>query len=149
MEQVVYHRGEHDRVWLGFTRSRAIEWSRVLRVHWPNWPGAEAMWQLTTALGEGVPAALTEWADRARTAEALGFSPAAYDRLQLALDAIPAIEHVAHPDNEPDPRWPGHTIRAFEPELWSDWPLLVALGWDDQEAVLLLLSAREALGVER
>lgn len=148
MDQVVYHRGEHDRVWEGFTRARALEWSRVLRVHWPNWPGAETMWQLTTALGRGVPAALTEWAARARTAEALGYSPAAYDRLQLALDAIPAIEHVAHPDNDPDPRWPVHTIRAFEPQLWSDWPLLVDLGWDDQEAALLLLSAREALGVE-
>lgn len=137
-----------DRVWEGFSHRRALEWSRVLRVHWPSWPGMDAMRRLTVALADGVPVGLPDWVTRARTAEALGFSPAAYDRLQLALDAIPAIEHVAHPDNEPDPRWPVHTIRAFEPQLWSDWPLLVDLGWDDQEAVLLLLSAREALGVE-
>ena len=143
-EAVPAHR-DHDRVWTGFSRTRAVEWSRVLRMHWPDWPGAEAMWAVTTGLREGRPAALEQWAERARHAEAIGFDPRTYDRLHRALDAVPAVEHPAHPDNEPDPRWPVHTIRAFDPVLWGDWPWLVETGWADEEAVRLLLTAQEAL----
>lgn len=129
--------------WFGIPRERALEWTRVLRVHWPSWPGPTAMWQVTTGMQEGRPAELPEWADRAREAEGLGFTPALYDRLHLALDAIPAVEVPAHPDNEPDPRWPAHVIRAFDPGLWSDWPWLVESGWSDEEAVRLLLADRD------
>lgn len=134
------------RAWQGFSLGAALEWSRVLRVHWPTWPGFASIRAVSAGLGAGVPAAVSEWAERARTAAALGFTAASYDRLQTALDEIPAIEHPAHPDNEPDPRWPEHAIRPFDAALWSDWPLLVDFGWTDDEAVRLLLDARRVLG---
>ena len=145
MGEVVGRRGEADRVWTGFSRNRAVEWTRVLRVHWPSWPGTAEMLRLTADLREGLPASVESWAERARTAEAIGFVPATYDRLHRALDAMPAVEHPAHPDNEPDPRWPVHTIRAWDPELWWDWLWLVDSGWSDEDAAGLLLTARELL----
>lgn len=135
-----------ERLWEGFSPRRALAWSRVLRVHWPTFPGMSALWAISIGLDEGVPAAITAWAERARVAEAVGFTPESYERLQQSLDDIPAVELPAHPDNDPDPRWPAHAIRAFDARLWSDWPLLVDLGWDDEEAVRLLLAARDALG---
>lgn len=135
-------RADADRVWDGFPRDRALAWTRVLRMHWPDWPGMTAMRTVTTALEAGRPAALDAWAVRARQAEALGFTPALYDRLHRALDEIPAVDHPAHPDNDPDPRWPVHTIRAFDALLWSDWPWLVDSGWTDDEAAHLLLVSR-------
>ncbi len=146
MADGVYYAGQHDRVWEGFSREQALAWTRVLRVHWPDWPGAAIMWMLSNALKEGVPAALETWADRARRAEAVGFSPELYDRMQRALDEIPAVEHPTHPDNDPDPRWPIHTIRPFAAATWQDWPWLVEQGWTDQEAVTLLLTADELVG---
>jgi hypothetical protein len=92
--------GDAGRLWQGFPHERAVAWTRVLRVHWPNWPGATAMWQVTTALQEGRPATLAEWAARAREAEDAGYTPELYDRLHRTLDAIPAIEHPSHPDND-------------------------------------------------
>ncbi|WP_147392070.1 hypothetical protein [Amnibacterium setariae] len=144
MTDIADQRGDQQQqLWRGFTRERAVAWTRVLRMHWPTWPGASAMWLLSTALQEGRPAALVEWADRAREAEEAGFTPALYDRLHRALDAMPAIDHPGHPDNAPDPRWPAHVIRAFDPRLWGDWPWLVASGWSDEEAVRLLLAASD------
>jgi hypothetical protein len=143
MSGIVYH-PDGAGLWKGFAPDRALAWTRVLRVHWPSWPGATAMWMLSTALQEGRPAGLADWALRARVAEDSGFGPDAYDRLQRALDAIPAVEHPAHPDNDPDPRWPVHAIRRFEPAVWADWHWLVASGWDDEEAARLLLAAQEA-----
>ena len=137
--------GATMRLWAGFPPERAIQWSRVLRVHWPSWPGAPAMWRITAGLAHGRPAAERAWAERAREAEDAGLTPALYDRLQLALDAIPAVEHPAHPDNAPDPRWPVHTIRPFDAALWLDWPWLAARGWSDEEAARLLLTGRELL----
>ena len=129
------------RTWAGFDLPDALEWSRVLRQHWPTWPGMAAVRQVTLDLERGRPAALPEWAEHARRAEAIGFTPSHYDRLHRVLDALPPFEHPAHPDNDPDPRWPGHTIRVFEPRVWSDWPWLVQAGWSDEEATTLLLAA--------
>lgn len=143
MTDIVYHQGGADQLWAGFSRERAVEWTRVLRVHWPSWPGATAMWLLSTALQEGKPAGLADWADRAREAEEAGFDPERYDRLHRALDAIPAVDHPSHPDNAPDPRWPVHSIRAFDAVVWTDWPWLVESGWSDDEAVRLLLTAQD------
>jgi hypothetical protein len=144
MSGIVYH-PDGAGLWKGFAPDRALAWTRVLRVHWPSWPGATAMWMLSTALREGRPAGLADWALRARVAEETGFGPDTYDRLHRALDAIPAVEHPAHPDNDPDPRWPVHSIRLFDPAMWRDWPWLVASGWEDEEAARLLLAAKEAL----
>lgn len=142
--------GEDDEVrtadvWRGFDGPAAVAWTRVLRTHWPSWPGMTAIRAVSAGLAEGRPAPLPEWAARAREAERAGFSPGLYERLQIALDAIPAVELPAHPDNEPDPRWPVHTIRAFDAVLWGDWPWLVGAGWRDEEAARLLLEARQAL----
>lgn len=145
MGEIVYHHGGAEQLWGGFDRDRALAWTRVLRVHWPSWPGATAMWLLSTALQEGRPAGLADWVERARLAEETGFSPETYDRLHRALDAIPAVEHPSHPDNAPDPRWPVHSIRLFDAAMWADWPWLVAAGWDDEEAARLLLSAKDVL----
>jgi hypothetical protein len=145
MTGIEYHRSGADRLWDGFSDERALEWTRVLRMHWPSWPGATAMWLLSTGLQEGRPAALADWVDRAREAEQAGFTPAQYDRLHRALDAIPAVEHPSHPDNDPDPRWPVHAIRHFDPAVWADWPWLVRSGWKDEEAVRLLLTAGDLL----
>ncbi|MFD1722996.1 hypothetical protein [Amnibacterium endophyticum] len=144
MTDVTGRRGE--RLWEGFTPEGALAWSRVLRMHWPSFPGMSTLWAISIGLDEGVPAGVDAWVERARVAEAVGFSPGSYDRLQRTLDEIPAVELPAHPDNAPDPRWPAHAIRGFEPALWSDWPLLVGLGWSDEEAVRLLLTARDVLG---
>jgi hypothetical protein len=138
-------RGSMPAVWHGFDLAEALDWTRVLRMHWPDWPGPAALWSISVGLQEGRPTALPDWVERARTAEAIGFTPALYDRMHRALDAIPAVEHAAHPDNAPDPRWPVHTIRAFDATMWSDWPWLVGSGWSDEEATRLLLSARELL----
>lgn len=127
------------RVWHGVPRSRALEWTRVLRTHWPSWPGPEALWRVTTDLADGRPTLLADWAERARDAQGFGFTPALYDRLHVALDEIPAIEHRSHPDNDPDPRWPAHVIRPFDARRWADWPWLVGSGWADDEAARLLL----------
>lgn len=134
-----------DRLWTGFSADRALAWTRVLRMHWPTWPGATALWTITTGLQEGRPADLADWVQRARDAEQVGFTPQQYDRLHRALDAIPAVDHPAHPDNEPDPRWPVHAIRVFDPAAWADWPWLVGAGWDDEEAATLLLTAQDLL----
>jgi hypothetical protein len=144
MSEIRYHPGGAG-LWRGFSRERAVEWTRVLRMHWPSWPGATAMWLLSTGLQEGRPAGLADWVERAREAEAAGFPPDRYDRLHRALDAIPAIEHPSHPDNAPDPRWPVHSIRRFDAAVWADWPWLVDAGWDDEEAARLLLAAQDLL----
>lgn len=144
MSEIQYHQSGAE-LWQGFSPDQALTWTRVLRMHWPSWPGATAMWLLSTALQAGEPAGLADWADRARQAEEAGFTPERYDRLHRALDAIPAIEHPAHPDNDPDPRWPVHSIRLFDAAMWTDWPWLVDAGWHDEEAALLLLAAKDLL----
>ena len=39
MTGIEYHRSGADRLWDGFSDERALEWTRVLRMHWPSWPG--------------------------------------------------------------------------------------------------------------
>jgi len=144
MSEIQYHQSGAE-LWHGFSPDQALAWTRVLRMHWPSWPGATAMWLLSTALQEGRPAGLADWVERARQAAFAGFTPEQYDRLHRALDGIPAIEHPSHPDNDPDPRWPVHSIRLFEAAAWADWPWLVETGWSDEEAARLLLLSGDLL----
>ncbi|WP_375389115.1 hypothetical protein [uncultured Amnibacterium sp.] len=144
MSEIRYHRSSAE-LWRGFSPDQALDWTRVLRMHWPSWPGATAMWLLSTGLQEGKPAGLPDWVERARQAELAGFTPQRYDRLHRALDAVPAVEHPSHPDNAPDPRWPVHLIRLFDAAMWADWPWLIGSGWKDEEAVRLLLTAKDLL----
>lgn len=143
----VVHIVDPQRVWEPMPIGRALAWSQVF-VRWtPVWPGGAGLWTIRSALDRGRPAGLVEWADRARTAEAAGFSSARYLALQESLDRVWPDRFASHPDNDLDRRTPVRPVRRFDASFWAPWLGLTGGGMVDDEATGLLLGvADSALG---
>ena len=126
--------------WSGIPSDRALEWTRVFLDRRPSVPGT-IIWRVRPMLEEGKPAGFSDWASRAQTAEALGFSPASYEALQASLDRINPSGFASHPDNQLI-RTGLVPVRPFDPRLWSPWLALTEDGLSDDEATRLLLASR-------
>lgn len=140
----VVHIVDPQRVWEPMPIGRALAWSQVF-VRWaPVWPGGAGLWTIRSALRRGRPAGLVEWADRARTAEAAGFSSARYLALQESLDRVWPDRFASHPDTDLDRRTPVRPVRRFDASFWAPWLGLTGGGMADDEATGLLLGVADS-----
>lgn len=131
--------------WEGFTHAEALAWSRVVLRFLPHPVGAGVLGAASSAHAAGRPPSGTGWAERARTAVALGFTPTTFAAWRTSLTWVPANRYAAHPHNH-TVEWPTHQPgHTFDAEVWAGWPLLLAQGLSPEAAThYALLRAEEA-----
>jgi hypothetical protein len=110
-----------DGPWAGFTRERAFEWSTYFYDQPPAFPGASIMALSYGAHVKNGFVGLGAWAETARQAEAVGFTPSTYALLgyQLARSA--------------------EARRPIDVTRWARWPELVRSGHRPSRATDLVL----------
>lgn len=131
--------------WEGFTRDEALAWSRVILRFLPHPAGVGLLGAASSRHATGRTPSGMGWAERARTAIALGFTPATFAAWRTSLTWVPANRYAAHPHNH-TLEWPlhqpGHT---FDAEVWAGWPFLLTQGLSPEAAThYALLQAEEA-----
>lgn len=131
--------------WEGFTRDEALAWSRVILRFLPHPAGAGFLGFASSQRTSGRPPSGTGWAERARTAIALGFTPDTFAAWRASLTWVPANRYAAHPHNH-TVDWPMHQPgHTFDAEVWAGWPFLLAQGLSPEAAThYALLRAEEA-----
>lgn len=131
--------------WDGIPYERAMAWTGYFFDYPPCFPGASFMNFAFHAYRRGVPGGFREWAERARDAETIGFTPDSYYMLQMSLGLIDRSRSPRHPANHALPGVGGHPEQPFELDLWRPWPKLVESGTTPRRATQIVLSDGEPL----
>ena len=105
--------------WAGFERARAFEWSTFFYDSPPSFPGASIMALSYRAHREQGFVGLGAWAETARRAEAVGFTPTTYALLVRQLAGR-------------------ETTRPIDVDRWARWPELVRSGHRPNHATALV-----------
>jgi hypothetical protein len=134
-----------DGYWAGMPLDLAMAWTGYFFDYPPRFPGASFMNLAFHAYQRGKPGGFLEWADRAREAEAIGFTPERYYMLQMSLGLTDKHWYPRHPANHASSGIGGRPEQPFVLDLWRRWPELVESGTTPRRATQVVLSDGDPL----